>query len=55
MKRITLRVADISHSDEDLKGVLFIGLSYSSLDFAFDLGLPFLPVAGKETFSELGS
>ena len=44
---VTSRIADVGHCDEDFKRILFIGLSYSSLDFAFDFGFPFLPVASE--------
>ena len=42
---IGVRVSDIRYCDENFEWVLFIWLTYASLDFAFNFRFPLLTVA----------
>lgn len=41
------RVADVGHGNEELKGVLLVGLANATLNVTLDLGLTLLAVSGK--------
>lgn len=45
---ITLRIANVRHSDENFEGILLIGLAYSPFDFALDLRLALFAMAATE-------
>ena len=46
------RISDVCYCDEDLKGVLLIGLSDTSLYVPLDLRLSFLAVTSRSFMSD---
>ena len=40
------RISDVGNGDEELEGVLLVGLTNTALNIALDLGLTLLAVAG---------
>ena len=48
MSGVGVRVSDIRYCDENLEWVLFIWLTYASLDFALNLCFPLLTVTAIE-------